>query len=112
MSRNTTADALIVFKALAVTSKGEYVMKLHNNFYSNPKRLEALVKSGVIQRKRNLSVSSKVKPINIEKFCMPCDACDIAKNTRALYKEKIMTIMTVGFVWQMDISGKRPTTIL
>ena len=40
---------------------------------------------------------------------MPCDACDIAKTTRAVFKGKIMTNMTVGSVWKTNISGKWAT---
>ena len=43
---------------------------------------------------------------------MPCDVCGIVKTTRAVFKGKIMTNMTVGSVWQTDISGKWATPSL
>ena len=98
-----------VFEALAVTSKGDYVNKLHDIFHSHPRRLEALVKSGVVNWPFD---PKKVKPVSFKKFLMPCDACGIAKTTRAVFKGKIMTNMTVGSVWQTDISGKWATPSL
>ena len=54
----------------------------------------------------------KVKPVSFKKFLNPCDACGIAKTTRVTFKGKIMTNMTVGSVWQTDISGKWATPSL
>ena len=90
-------------QALAVMTKGEYVNKLHDIFHCHPRRLEAFVKSGVVNWPFN---PTKVKPVMFKKCLMPCDACGIAKTTRAIFKGKIMTNMTIGSVWQTDISGK------
>ena len=50
--------------------------------------------------------------VSFVKFLNPCDACGIAKTTRVMFKGKIMTNMTVGSVWQTDISGKWATPSL
>ena len=43
---------------------------------------------------------------------LPCDACGIGKSTRATFHGKVMTEVTVGSVWQTDISGKWATPSL
>ena len=48
LGSNITAEALTAFEALAVISKGDYANKLPDIFHSRPRRLEALVKSGVV----------------------------------------------------------------
>ena len=62
LGSNISADALNVFEALAVTSKGDYVNKLHDIFHSHPRRLEALVKSGVVNWPFD---PKKVKPVSL-----------------------------------------------
>jgi hypothetical protein len=48
----------------------------------------------------------KVKPINFKKCLLPCDACGLAKTTRVSFKGTIVTNLTIGSVWQTDVSGK------
>ena len=98
-----TPEALNVFEALAVKTKGDYVNKLYNIFHCHRRRLEALVKSGVVNWPFD---SKKVEPVSFKKFLNPCDACGNSKTTRVMFKRKIMTNMTVWSVWQTDISGK------
>ena len=90
-------------QALAVMTKGEYVNKLHDIFHGQPRCLEAFVKSGVV----NWPFNTKKVKANSFKICLwPCDACVIAKTTRAIFRGKIMTDVTIGSVWQTDICGK------
>ena len=90
-------------RALAVMTKCEYVNKLHDVFHSHARRLEAFVKNGVVAWPFD---PKKVKPVNFKKCLMPCDACGLAKTTRVTFRGKVMTHMTIGSVWQTDVSGK------
>ena len=90
-------------QALAVMTKGEYVNKLHDIFYCHPRRLEAFVKSGVV----NWPFDTKnVEPVSFKRCLLPCDACGISKTTRAIFRGKIMTDLTIGSVGQTDICRK------
>ena len=80
-----------------------YVHKLHDVFHSHARRLEAFVKNGVVAWPFD---PKKVKPVNFKKCLMPCDACGLAKTTRVTFRGKVMTHMTIGSVWQTDVSGK------
>ena len=93
-------------RALSVMTKCDYVNKLHDTFHSHPRRLESLVKSGVIAWPFD---PKKVKPVNFKKCLLPCDACGLAKTTRITFRGKVMTDLTIGSVWQTDISGKWST---
>ena len=101
-----TYEALNVYEALDVTTKSVYVNKLHDIFHCHPRRLEALVKSDVVNWP---FYQKKVKPVSFDKFLNPCDDCGIAKTTRVMFKGKIITYMTVGSLWQTNISGKWAT---
>ena len=92
-------------RALSVMTKCDYVNKLHDIFHCHSRRLEALVKTGVIAWPYD---PEKVKPVNFKKCLMPCDACGLAKTTRATFRGKVMTNLTIGSVWQADVSGKWP----
>ena len=61
-------EALNVFEALAVSTKGDYVTKWHNIFYCHPRRLAALVKSGVISWPFDPKTD---KPVSLKKFLNP-----------------------------------------
>ena len=92
-------------RALSVMTKCDYVNKLHDIFHCHSRRLEALVKTGVIAWPYD---PEKVKPVNFKKCLMPCDACGLAKTIRARFRGKVMTNLTIGSVWQTDVSGKWP----
>ena len=96
-------------QALAVMTKGEYVNKLHDIVHCHARRLEAMVKGGVMQWPFD---PKKVKPVSFKKCLKECDACGLAKTTRVTFKGKVMTDMTVGSVWQTDISGMWATPSL
>ena len=108
LGSNISANDVTVFKALSVTSKGDYMNKLRDFCHSHSRCLKAFVKSGVatdhsIQRK---------DPVSFKKIFMLCDTCCIAKTTRAVLKCKIGSNMTVGSVCQTDISGNWATPSL
>ena len=107
------ADELAVEEArelaLAVMTKGEYENQLHDTFHTSARRLESMVTSGVVAWPFD---PTKVKPIGFQKVLSPCDACGIGKSTRATFHGKVMTEITVGSVWQTDISGKWATPSL
>ena len=88
---------------LAVMTKCEYVNKLHDITHSHARRLEASVRDGVFGWPFD---KDKVKPINFKKCLLPCDACGLAKTTRVSFKGTIVTNLTIGSVWQTDVSGK------
>ena len=67
------------------------------------------MKTGVIMW---LFHAKKVKPVSFKKLLRPCDACGLARTTRALFKGKVMTNLAVGSVGQTDISGKWVTPSL
>ena len=96
-------------QALAVMTKGEYVNKLHDIVHCHARRLEAMVKGGVMNRPFD---AKKVKPVSFKKCLTECEACGLAKTTRVTFKGKVMTNMTVGSVWQTDISGMWATPSL
>ena len=50
--------------------------------------------------------------MGFKKLLEPCDACGMAKSTRITFRGKVMTDVTVGSVWQTDISGKWATPSL
>ena len=49
--------------------------------------------------------AKKVKPVSFKKIVLPCDACSLAKSTRAVFNLKVMTNLAVGFVRKTDING-------
>ena len=96
-------------QALYAITKGEYVNRLHDIFGCHDRRLEALVKSGVVNWPFN---AKKIKPIMFKNCLLPCDACGIAKTMRVSFRVKRMTNLKVGSVWQTNISGKWVTLSL
>ena len=90
-------------QGLTAMTKCDYVNKLHDITHAHARRLEASVHDGVFAWPFD---EDKVKPINFKKCLMPCDACGFAKTTRVSFKGSAMTDLTIGSVWQTDISGK------
>ena len=82
-------------QSLEVTTKGENVNKLHDMARCHARRLEALVKNGVMQWPFRAKM---VKPVSFKKCLTECKACGRAKTTRVTFKGKVITNTTVGSV--------------
>ena len=61
-----------------------------------------MVKSGVIKRPFD---AKKAEPVAFKKCLTEGEACGLAKSTRVTFKSKVIINITVGSVWQTDISN-------
>ena len=70
--------------------------------HCHARRLEAMVKGGLMQWSFD---AKKAKSVSFKNSFTECEACGLAKTTWVTFKGKVMTDMTVGSVWQIDISA-------
>ena len=82
-------------------TKVEQVNSLQDIVNCHAKRLEAMLKAGVMN---SPCEDMKMKPVNYKQSLTDCEACRMAKTTRVPFEGKVMTNMTVGSIWQTYIS--------
>jgi hypothetical protein len=89
--------------ALLLQSKAEAVNRLHDIFHRDSRRLEQMIKDGVI------SWDVPYKPTNFIRMQSECDACRIAKSTRKSFPGHIPPETQIGKLWYFDMWGPNET---
>ena len=89
--------------ALLLLSKAEAVNRLHDIFHRDSKRLEQMIKDGVI------TWDVPYKPTNFNRLENDCDACRISKSTRKTFPGQIPAESQIGKLWYFDMWGPNET---
>jgi hypothetical protein len=92
-----------VSHALLLQSKAEAINRLHDIFHRDGKRLEQMIKDGVI------SWDVPYKPTNFIRMQSECDACRLAKSTRKTFTGHIPPETQIGKLWFFDMWGPNET---
>jgi hypothetical protein len=88
---------------LLLQSKAEAVNRLHDIFHRDSRRLEQMIKDGVI------TWDAPYKPTNFVRMESDCDACRIAKSTRKPFTGHITPETQIGKLWYFDMWGPNET---